>query len=913
MKPRRSIKWLSRLSRLAVGAAALCAVFTTTNSMAVGDLRVQQLRCEYAADPLGIDVPQPRLSWVLESRQRGQMQTAYRILVASSADALRANQGDLWDTGKVKSDQSVQVVYAGRPLVSRQRCFWKVLAWDKEGQVSAFSPPASWEMGLLNPSDWEAEWIGLTPDPADQLLPGACPFFRKTIDVPKKISQARLYATALGVYEFHINGQRVGRDIFTPGWTDYQKRVQYQTYDVTALLHAGRNALGLILGDGWYAGHVGASGRNRYGKMPLALGQIILDYSDGSTETIVTDASWKATFGPLAQSDMLMGETYDARREIPGWDQVDFPSFIMRHPAVQPIKVPLVASCDAPVRKIMELRPRTMTEPEPGVFVLDLGQNMVGWARLKVKGPAGTTVTLRFAEMLNPDGTIYTANLRSAKCTDIYTLKGGAEETYEPHLTFHGFRYMELTGFPGRPSLGSVTGIVISSDTPPSGKFECSNPLINQLQSNIVWGQRGNFISIPTDCPQRDERLGWMGDAQIFARTATFNTDVSRFFTKWLADVDDAQRVDGAFTDVSPFAAAGAGTAAWGDAGVICPWTIYLVYGDTRILEKHYAAGAKWIAYLKSRSKDLLRPAQGYGDWLSIQADTPKDVLATAYFACSTRLMAQMAQVLGKTADAKKYEDLFQQIKAAFNQAYVAEDGRIKGNTQTCYVLALDFDLLPDDKRDAAAKFLTDDIAAKHGHLSTGFVGVGHLMPTLTRAGFLNVAYQLLNNDTFPSWLYSIRQGATTIWERWDGWTKEKGFQDPGMNSFNHYSLGSVGAWMYDTVAGLGLDPEKPGFKHILIHPQPGGSLTHARAEYDSIHGKIISDWRIANGRFTLNVTIPANTTATVYVPSSAKDQVKESDRPAENSPGVKFLRQEKDSSLFEIGSGTYRFSVPQF
>jgi alpha-L-rhamnosidase len=606
-----------------------------------------------------------------------------------------------------------------------------------------------------------------------------------------------------------------------------------------------------------------------------------------------------------------MGETYDARKELAGWNQPGFDDAKWQTTQTEKPTVNLVAAGDGPGRKMMELKPRAVNEPTPGHFVFDLGQNMVGWARLKVRGQAGNQVTLRFAEMLNPNGTIYVTNLRGAKATDQYTLKGGAEEIYEPRFTFHGFRYVELTGYPGTPDLEAVTGIVVHSDTPAAGQFECSNPLINQLYSNIVWGQRGNFLAVPTDCPQRDERLGWMGDAQIFIRTATWNMDVSRFFTKWCQDVEDAQRPDGAFTDVSPFVCCGAGTAAWGDAGVICPWTIYNVYGDTRILERHYAAGAHWIEYLVAHSKGLLRPAAGYGDWLSIKADTPKDVLATAYFALSTKIMANMAGALGKQADAAKYEDLFRQIKNAFNKAYVAEDTRIKGNTQTCYVLALAFDLLPQEKRSQAAKYLVEDIRAKGDHLSTGFVGVGHLTPTLTQEGYVDVAYRLLNQDTFPGWLYSVKNGATTIWERWDGWTKEKGFQDPGMNSFNHYSLGSVGEWLFDTVAGIGLESDVPAYKRIVIHPRPGGGLNSARAQFQSMHGRIVSDWKINAGQFQLLTTIPANTTATVYVPAASAQVVKEGGQPSTNAEAVKFLKMEDGAAVFAVGSGTYQFSAP--
>lgn len=864
--------------------------------------RVDQLRCEYARQPLGIDAAAPRLNWIMQSQGRGQSQTAYQILVASSRASLDANRADLWDSGKVVSDQSIQIKYQGRSLVSRQQCFWKVRIWDRDNLPTAYSEPASWEMGLLDPADFKAQWIGYS---------ASTPYLRKAASLWKPIKQARLYASALGLYQFRVNGERIGNDVFTPGWTDYNKRVQYQTYDITSYLRVGVNAFGMVLGDGWYCGNVGLTKGKVYGTQPWAFAQIEIVHQDGSVTTIVTDGSWKAAAGPIEQSDMLMGETYDARKEIPGWDTAGFADSAWAPVVVGTVKPHLVAPCDEPVRATEELKPIKITEPKVGHFVFDLGQNMVGWARLKVKGMRGTKVTLRFAEILNPDGTIYTTNLRGAKATDYYTLKGGEEEIYEPTFTFHGFRYVELTDYPGVPALDAITGVVVHSDTTPSGVFACSSPLLNKLQHNIVWGQRGNFVSVPTDCPQRDERLGWMGDAQIFVKTATFNMDVSRFFTKWMIDVEDAQRPDGSFTDVSPFVACGSGTAAWGDAGVIVPWAIYLAYGDTNILAAHYAAGARWVDYLKANSKDLLRPDAGYGDWLSIKAETPKDVLGTAYFGLSTRLMANYARVLGKTEDARKYEDLFQQIKAAFNKAYVAEDGRIKGNTQTCYVLALQFDLLPAEKRAVAAKYLVQDIASKEGHLSTGFVGVGHLMPVLSENGYLGVAYRLLNNETFPSWLYSVLQGATTIWERWDGWTQERGFQDPGMNSFNHYSFGSVGGWMYENVAGIGLDPAQPAFKHIIIRPQPGGGITSAKADYRSIHGQIVSDWTLTHGMMTLKIKIPANTTASVYIPTTERKKIMEGAQPAESSTGVKYLELSDGCCVYSVESGEYEFKAP--
>ena len=915
--------WILEEFAGAISGVLVLASSSPCNFVEVGTLMqaeavtVDRLRCEYAVNPLGIDVRRPRLSWVIRSGRRGEVQTAYQVLVASSEANLKANKGDLWDSGKVESDQSCHVVYAGKELGSRTRCFWKVRVWDRDGKPSAYSQPASWEMGLLEPDDWKAKWICFPPplDASGKSEMGPSPYMRKSFSVDQRVAKARLYVTALGLYEVYLNGKRVGDHVFAPGWTDYNKRVMYQTYDVTNMLRIGENALGAVLGDGWYAGYVGLGGRNRYGAFPLLLCQLEIEYADGSSAVVVSDETWRASHGPILASDMLMGETYDARKEMPGWNKPGFDDSEWKPVTVKEVpNIKLVAQVGPPVRKTQELKAKSVSEPAPGRFVFDLGQNMVGWAKLKVHGEAGTQITLRFAEMLNPDGTIYTANYRSAKCTDTYILRGGGTEVYEPHFTFRGFRYVEVTGYPGKPPLDAVTGVVVHSDMPLTGRFECSKPMLNQLQSNIVWGQRGNYLSVPTDCPQRDERLGWTGDAQIFAKTAAFNMDVAGFFTKWLIDVEEAQTEDGAFPDVAPRVAVGVGTAAWGDAGVICPWTIYLCYGDKEVIERHYSAMAKWIDYLKSHSKELLRPDEGYGDWLSVNADTPRDVLATAYFAYSTRLLSKMARAVGRNEDAARYEELFQQIKEAFNKAYVAEDGRIKGNTQTCYVLALYFDLLPPEKRPLAVKYLVEDIQKRDWHLSTGFVGTAYLPAVLTEAGHLDVAYRLLNNDTFPSWGFTIKHGATTIWERWDGWTPEKGFQDPGMNSFNHYAFGSIGQWMYENILGINADEKAPGYKHIIIRPRPGGGITFAKGELESMYGRIASSWRLEDSRFRLSVAVPANTTATVYIPAASEQDVTERGKPASQAEGVKFLRMEDGAAVFEVGSGNYEFAskLPQ-
>jgi alpha-L-rhamnosidase len=534
---------------------------------------------------------------------------------------------------------------------------------------------------------------------------------------------------------------------------------------------------------------------------------------------------------------------------------------------------------------------------------------MVGVVRLKVSAPTGTRIVLRHAEMLNPDGTLYTNNLRRAPSVDQYVCKGGGTEIWQPRFTFHGFRYVELSGLSGKPSKSAVTGIVISSDTPPGGEFACSDPRINQLQSNIQWGQRGNYLSVPTDCPQRDERLGWMGDAEVFIRTATYNADVAAFFTKWMVDVDDGQSPEGAYGDVSPNTMGGKGTPAWADAGVICPWTIYETYGDKRMLERHLPAMTKWVEFMRQHSNGLIRDGNrgsDYGDWLSINANTPKALIGTAFFAYSTHLLAKSYHAVGRDEEAQKYQSLFDDIKAAFNKRFVKLDGSIEGDTQCAYAMALKFELLPDNLRTQAAQRLCDDIKAKGNHLSTGFIGVGYLLPVLTQAGHADVADRLLMQDSFPSWLFSVKQGATTIWERWDGWTPEKGFQDPGMNSFNHYSLGSCGEYLFGGIGGI--RPASPGYKTILIQPVIADSLTWAKASYDSIHGKIATAWKRDGNHLELKVVVPVNTTATVSVPAADISNVKESGKNIEQAEGVKFLRQENGKVDLQVGAGTYEF-----
>ena len=845
------------------------------------------LRCEYAALPLGVETPTPRLSWQLVSSRPAVRQRSYQILVARRPEQLTSGKADLWDSGKVKSDQSVFVPYGGAALASGERAWWKVRVWDDEGDGTKYTAPAWWEMGLLRREDWAGDWIGaaLVGGPRTTV---PCPFLRREFTVQKPLAEARLYATALGVYECHLNGTRVGDAVFAPGWTDYAKRVQYQVYDVTGQIAPGPNALGAVLGDGWYCGHIEAHGRQQYSDRPRFLAQLQLTYQDGSRETVATDTGWKTAFGPILESDMLMGESYDARLDLGDWSRAAYDDSEWQAATTFPDPgLILTASPGPPVRPQETLAPLAPPTAHGGRWIYDLGQNLVGRVRLKVTGTAGQTVTLRHGEMLSPDGSLYTENLRGAKQTDHYTLRGGGEEVWEPRFTFHGFRYVEVGGYPGTPPADLMSGVVLHSDMAPAGSFECSDPLVNQLQHNIQWGQKGNFLDIPTDCPQRDERLGWTGDAQVFVRTAAFNRDVSGFFAKWLQDLEDAQADDGAFPPLAPLtkSAGMEGGPAWADAGIVCPWTIYQCYGDRSALERHYPAMQRFLAQQEATADDGVRLVsgwQGFGDWLGLdggtnsEGRTPKDLIGTAFFAYSSGLLARIAAVLGKHEDAEDYRAQSARVRAAFVRRFLDRDGLPLADTQTAMVLALWFDLVPREARAATADALVADIQARGGHLSTGFVGTPYLAHVLTETGHLDTAYALLMQKTWPSWLYPITQGATTIWERWDGWTEDKGFQDPGMNSFNHYAYGAIGDWLYGTVAGIEPDPDRPGYKHVLMRPRPGGGLTQARAEHHSPYGRIASDWHIADGQFRWAIELPPNTSATVWLPSPGGATVSE-------------------------------------
>jgi alpha-L-rhamnosidase len=798
---------------------------------------------------------------------------------------------------------------------------WKTLA----------DPGAYWHNRALDTSGWPLAGVlgeyGMAPwgklKFAHLVLPPPS-YLRTSLHVDKPVRRAVLYATGLGIFDVHLNGRRVTEDRFNPGWTDYTKRVYYRAYDVTSQVRQGDNALGAILADGWYSGYVGFGKiRDHYGTKPRFRALLHLERIDGSTEDVVTNSEWRASTGPIIEADFLMGESYDARKAMPGWDAPGFQDSHWQpvdrgaevHPVVQWHPGP-------PVRAFAELKPKTITEPKPGTYVLDFGQNFAGVVRVHVPVPP-RRLTLRFAERLNPDGTIYTTNLREARVTDTYLAYRSDAIDWEPRFTFHGFQYVEITGLSSPPAEDTITGVALSSDTPVVGSFACSDPMLNKLFSNIYWTQRANFIDIPTDCPQRDERLGWTGDAQVYIETASLICDVQAFFNKWLVDLTDGQRADGQFPMVAPVKVAGAdGGPAWADAGVICPWTIYQVYGDRRVLERQYPSMVKFVEFCRKRSTpDLLPPKEFhcFGDWLSINADTPKDVIYTAYFAHSVRLTAEAARVLGKFDDAARYQVLLTGIRNAFKRVYMGADGRIKGNTQAVYVLAIAFGLvggmedIGHNDMDRAAHFLVEDVEKRGYHLSTGFIGTKSLMQVLSRIGRYDIAFRLLHNDTFPSWGFSIKHGATSIWERWDGWTPEKGFQDPGMNSFAHYSFGAVYGWMAHTIGGIDLHVEL-GFPKLTIAPRIDPNLTWARTSYRSPFGTIATSWKREGDRLDLEVTIPANTMASVWLPANSSD-ITESGRPVAESEGVSGpgpapAGHPSAGVWFDVKSGTYHFAM---
>jgi alpha-L-rhamnosidase len=1048
-------------------------------------IQPRQLRCEYRTDPQGIDVRDPRLSWILAAanpQAHGLRQAAYRVLVASSEHLLRANNADLWDSSKVSSSQSVNVVYAGKPLNSGAAAFWKVQAWDQDGRASGWSAPAQWTMGLLDSRAWQGKWIGrdetgIVRDPgsayillerarwvwdtdkaaagapagdryfhasfsvpsgrtiaravliagadnranvffngelvasrSDAALPaisdltamvrpggnlvaihaihnregspagliatlrveftsgeplvvqtgsqwrvsakveagwekpdypdaawtnakelgdyGMAPWaaagmiaehrlparlLRKEFTVGKKAARASVYYSGLGVSELYLNGAKVGDHVLSPGLTDYDKRVFYETFDVTEQLVPGRNAIGLMLGNGRYYAPRAESRTRNFG-FPKAILYLDIEYEDGSREAVISDETWKlTTAGPIRANNEYDGEEYDARMELPGWNRPDFDD--SRWEPAQAVAAPggmLVSQMAEPIRVTETLKPIHVRQLRPGVYIFDMGQNMVGWCRLRVSGPRGTRVTLRHAETLKPDGSLYTANLRSARAVNVYILKGEGMEEWEPRFTYHGFRYVELTGYPGEPDRNAIEGRVVHDDMEPTASFTSSNDLLNRIHHNMFWGIRGNYRSIPVDCPQRDERQGWLGDRSQGSRGESYMFDVAAFYSKWEDDLADSQRPNGSIPDVSPnYWPVYTDNLTWPGTFLFIPDMLHDQYGERRVLERSYPLMKKWIGHMRAYTKDGLMPKDTYGDWCVPPEDpalihakdpariTDKTLIATAYYYKLLSLMARYARLLERPADAADFDMQASQVKQAFlAKFYRPESGTFDNGTQTSSILPLYFGIVPLGDRAAVLDGLVRRIAGEsQGHIGTGLIGAQWLMRTLSDNGRNDIAYQIATQKGYPGWGYMVEKGATTIWELWNGDTA-----DPAMNSGNHVMLiGDLAVWMYEYLAGIRPDPARPGFRHTIIRPYPAGDLTFVKASHKSMYGMVSVSWTRGGSTFMLDVTIPPNTTATVWLPTKNEAAV--------TAPqGAKFLRMDGGHALYNVESGLYSF-----
>jgi alpha-L-rhamnosidase len=1103
-----SVKNVFRNTKMAGVCILLLAGSATAQSA-----KPLKLECESLTTPLGMDTAKPQLSWKIQDSRSGARQTAYEIQVASKAELLAGGKGDVWDSGRVESDNSLGVSYGGPAFEPSKRYYWRVLAWDQDGKAGAPSDLSWWETGLLQQEDWKAKWIGYeepelrrvresgaewitdtgeeapkeatitkhafrfhfnlakpvrratlyatgqdtagawlngkpvmeaAPLPPWRQMPwktyamrdvsgelrtgqnvlaievvhylsgggnrprvsqtpmnavlyveaadgtvelfkstaegwraaldasgnwqapefddsswsgakryvaptsgfdtgelgnpwptGAVKSLRQIFEVAKPVASARIYATALGAYQLSMNGRKVSDEILAPGWTDFRERVIYQAYDVTTEIKSGKNAIGALLAPGWYSTPLQwyRQGYN-YGDTPPALrAQLRIEYKDGSVDWIVTDEKWKADISPILFAEIYDGETYDARRIQANWNTAGFDDSKWKPvEMVQPKETKIVWQYFQPIRAEKTIAPKKITNPSPGVYIFDFEQNLSGVVHIRAQGAAGTDVKLRFAEILNPDGTLYVDNLRTAKATDHFILAGKGTEEFEPTFTFHGFRYAEISGLKAAPKIEDIKAIPFHTDAPFTATLKTSSAMLNKLWSNILWGQRSNFVGVPTDCPQRDERLGWSADAQVFWRTATYNMDLTTFSRKFGTDLRGTQvgtDMYGIFAPGTNVQNPGYGTG-WSDAGVVIPWTSWIQTGDKKVVEENWVGMEKYLAAIQSANPDYLWK-KNYGipfaDWLAPEGVTPVDLIATAYWAYDATLMGQMAHAVGKTEDERKYSELFERIKVAFNQAYVHPDGFVGGvppppvfasgtakplsdkpvETQTGYVLALHMNLLPDALRSVAAKRLVDRLEANQWRLGTGFLGTPYLLSALTDTGHADVAYRLLLNTEYPSWGYLVEHGATTMWERWNG-DQMRG--DPSMNSYNHYAYGAVADWIYRYAAGIDTVSTDPGFHVIRLHPNFDKRLGSLDFSYESSYGMIHSEWSIAGSKAIWHLTIPANATGRLQLGKVQAESFQLDGQALSKSSRVHAAAKENNEAEYELPAGSYRFEV---
>lgn len=866
------------------------------------------LKCEFQENPLGIDRENPLFQWKMMDERKGSYQTAYQIIVGSNSDAVNDNDGDVWDTGKVISNESVHIKYDGSKLESGKTYYWRVRIWDHTGKASPWSETASWEMGLLNENDWLAKWIARANDE-----PGRSVYMRKEYELPsKKIKKARVYVTGLGNYVLKINGEKVGNDLLTPGWTHYPKRLEYQVYDVAEHIQDENIAVGAVLGNMWWSGGLGWRGGQKYSEGPLKfLFQLKIEYEDNSTLILASDESWKWTNSPIWEDHIYDGEKYDANKEIPGWDMPDFDDSDWND--VEPASYSgILKGPFAPAMKHhMDLEPVALNEPVPGEYVYDLGQNMVGWAQIKINAPQGDTVKFRFAELLHEDGTVAQENLRSAKATDII-VANGKEIVWEPKFTYHGFRYVQVSGLKEKPGINDLTGKVIYADQPFIGELETSNELINQINKNVRWGQRGNFYPAPTDCPQRDERLGWMGDAQIFAPTANFNMHLDRYWSKWMFDITDGQDEKGWVYDVNPpTVVTGPSKPGWGDAVVIIPWINYRYFGNKRIIEDNYEGMKAWLEYMRSESENDIyvwdegnEGWYGYGDWIAVEP-TPSKPIGTAYYFYSAKLLSKMAEIIGNEEDAIEYQSLANNISLAYHREYWdEEEQQYPGGTQTANLLPLAFGMTPDALEEKVVENLVETVLESGVHPTTGFLGTGYILPMLSKYDNHDLAYQMITQTDYPSWGYMVKNGATTIWELWNSDTEPP----EGMNSRNHFALGCVGEWMWNTLAGINISDDNPGFKETIIYPQPIDDLNWVNASYETNYGELVVNWKMENQQFTLDLTVPPNSSAVIDLSKVPGDEIMESGTNVD-SGNVEGMSMDELGRM-RVLSGIYKFTV---
>ncbi|WP_282147945.1 family 78 glycoside hydrolase catalytic domain [Algibacter lectus] len=915
-------------------------------------ISIKKVTVNYFENPLGIDDPHPSISWFMVSNERNKKQSAYQIKVASSEKALEDDNNLLWDSGKLNSHQNSQIRYAGSKLNSRQHCYFKIKVWDENDVASEWSDTNFWTMGLLNQTDWKAKWIGFKTDDKNKKdtlhLPPA-PYLRKSFSVNKTIQKATLYVTALGVFEIALNGEKIGQDLLTPGWTNYNKRIYYRTYDVSNTINQGENTLGAIIGDGWYAGYVGpkvlSKPRNRelYGSHPALLSQLEIQYEDGTKKIIVSDESWKAKEGPIVYADLLMGTGYNANLELPNWNTSNYDDQNWDNVYIhEGTKGVLQAYPGNSIQIYDEIKPIEITEPTKGTYVFNMGQNFAGHARLQVQGNKNDTIIMRFGERLYDDGKLMTENLRFARATDTYILKGEGVEIWEPKFTYHGFQYVEVTGLKNKPDHNTITGISFGSSIPMESSFTSSDTILNKMFENVIWTQRSNFMEVPTDSPQRDERLGWLGDVQIFSKSALYNANLGAFNKKWFADVRDAQYDFGPYSVFAPqpYPKLEWFSPGWMEAGVMVPYNTYKFYGDTKIVEDHYESMTRFMDYHIEKSKNdkfypedswaEAKPKGGFGDWLSMtDKHLAHDIMASMYYQYALKIMAEMSAAIGNQEKADYYQSTYKTSVAAFIKHYLNENGKFQidetiygdgkgyfegekgftGHTQSAYATAIYFDILPEALKIKAGEHLVNLLEENDNLPSSGILGIRQLLPALSKIGRSDLAYKILLKKEYPSWGFQIANGATTIWERWNSYTPEKGFNgemNAKMNSFNHYAFGAFSQFLFSDMAGI--NTKDAGFNKIIIRPKLGDkSLTNVHGEYGSINGKIVSSWSINDNTFSLDVEIPVNTTAKVFVPAKKDYTIKESSTPITGKK-LKILERDGIYQVLDIGSGSYSF-----